>query len=211
MVGSKALLLPRLVGRDGSAFHVQTPSDAVQKRVGGSAHYLEAGQRHLDEDPLHFVEQSLEDSGNGLLRLAQGGRGIGGMPLAKQTDGGEDACLAVWPTAVLLEDAPALVREAVGPVEFSDLCGEMACGKNVWSAAVTRRPLEATVEESEEHRVLVGGGEGAHVKQGEESLRESDRALGVLPRGRIHQSLQYAARSGSTQRMPPRGSGESPT
>ncbi len=105
-----------LVLRNCSPLYIRAPVNVIKEGVYGITHYLEAGKGHLDEDPFHLVEESLEGPAGGLPGLAKRGGGIGRMPFSKSTDRRDDAGLAVRVPAVLFENAAALVGEAVGQV-----------------------------------------------------------------------------------------------
>ena len=115
------------------------------------------------------------------------------------------------PARVLQQHDPGAVERAIRarlrPVVLDELLGDRA-QRHAQRAVGRGLALEAQIRERVQQRELVGRDEVAF---GEQALKFPQK-LELADRGGVHWSVlcQYAALSGSTQRMPPRGSLTSP-
>src|SRR5690606_14686308 len=95
--------------------------------------------------------------------------------------------------------------DRVRPVELDYLVCKLLRGEYFWGLSLAAYVLQAQIQQTEQHGVLVGRCELPLVEKGQHLLREADRAA-------ISHCCAIASmrRSGSTQRTPPRGSLASP-
>jgi hypothetical protein len=159
--------VPELRARDA----VARPSHLVDEPVLRGAEHLQAWQRHLDQHPLDVGHESLP-----CCRVAHAcssrarRRVIHVRP--ESCDQRQDLGLAAL---VLSEDPAVVVGHGVQPVRLHHVLRELSRGDRLGRLAPSTRVLEAEVDESQEHCVLVGRREAPAVEQFQEAPAELDR------------------------------------